>query len=322
MASSSSRRDAFTSIVERRGSAWLVLSMLGFGACSVYDNSLLKSGDLDSGSSAGDGAEAGADSSSGGTSSEAGSDASGAGSAAGGASGAVDLPESGGADGGRSSGGSSGKASGGNGGIGAAGSGGRSSSGNGTGGQASSGSAGIAGGGAPAAAGAAAGGVSGGGLGGSVNGGSSGSAGSGAAGAGATWSELAIGKAVKASSEQPSNEAPHGNDNAPLTRWCAAVPALPQWWRVDLGAPRALHAYAIRFEHSDRLYTYQVESSLDDVMYTSRASIVSGTGAVQSGLFPASLSARYVRITVTSTVPLDAARQTWASFYELSVTGN
>ena len=51
-----------------------------------------------------------------------------------------------------------------------------------------------------------------------------------------------------------------------------------------------------------------------------------GTGAVQLVPLPGNVSARYVRITCTSTVPgvdpsTGASRPTWASFWEVSVLG-
>jgi hypothetical protein len=132
--------------------------------------------------------------------------------------------------------------------------------------------------------------------------------------------ELQRNKTATASSNLIGNEPSLGNDNDLSTRWCANEGTYPQWWRVDLGASHALSAFSVRFEFSDRTYTYQVETSRDDATYTLQAS-VSGTGVLQLGTFPANLAARYVRITVTSGLPGDTTHPTWASFFEFSVTG-
>jgi hypothetical protein len=153
--------------------------------------------------------------------------------------------------------------------------------------------------------------------GGSVAGG--GSAGSG----GAQPVELSLGKPVTASSEQTGNEATKGNDSSITTKWCASDGTFPQWWRVDLGANHTLHDFTVNWEHPDRTYTYPVETSTNDSVYTLQAS-VDGVGTVQSDAFPSNVSARYVRIRVTNATPVTygtVTYPTWACFFDFAVNG-
>jgi len=139
-------------------------------------------------------------------------------------------------------------------------------------------------------------------------------------------SELALNKSSTASTAQPANPTTSGNDGQTSTRFSATSATLPQWWRVDLGASHALTQVAIQFEFPDRKYTYAVETSLDDVAYTTQGNVTDGVGTVQTVAIPNHAAARYVRITVTSTVPgvdsSGASRPTWMSFWEVSVQGN
>jgi len=137
--------------------------------------------------------------------------------------------------------------------------------------------------------------------------------------------ELAQGKSALASTTQTNNDAFKGNDADLTTRWCAANGNFPQWWRVDLGAAHELKSFAIRLEYPQRLHSFYVETSPDDVSYTTAAgaTFTDVVGEVQSADFPAGTSARYVRVTVTNGAP-DPDNQphfTWASFFEFSVLG-
>ena len=158
------------------------------------------------------------------------------------------------------------------------------------------------------------------------SGGSNGGGGATGAG-GAAATELGLGKPTTASTQQPANPSGSGNDAQIATRWSATTAAVPQWWRVDLGANHSVTQVSVQFEFADRKYTYAVETSTDDASYTARANVVDGIGAVQVVPIPGNVSARYVRITCTSTVPgvdpmTGTSRPTWVSFWELSVLGN
>lgn len=146
------------------------------------------------------------------------------------------------------------------------------------------------------------------------------------AGAGGGGIELAVAKPTTASTQQPANPSTSGNDGQIGTRWSATTGTLPQWWRVDLGDNHVLSQVSVQFENADRKYTYLVETSSNDTAYTTQASVDSGVGQVQTVQLPGNVSARYVRITVTATVPgvdptTGASRPTWASFGEVSVLG-
>ena len=147
------------------------------------------------------------------------------------------------------------------------------------------------------------------------------------AGTAGAASELSFGKASSASTQQPANPSTSGNDGQTTTRWSATTATLPQWWRVDLGASHTLSQVSVQWEFADRKYTYAVETSADDSAYTTQANVVDGIGAVQVVPIPNHVSARYVRITCTSTVPgvdpmTGASRPTWASVWEVSVQGS
>lgn len=159
-----------------------------------------------------------------------------------------------------------------------------------------------------------------GGTGGTIGtGGKAGNGGNG--GSGGVLHELAGGKTVTASSQETGNEATHGNDGNMATRWCASGGSFPQWWKVDLGASHPLVQVSISFEHADRTYVYLVETSLNDAVYTQQI-MANGTGAIQTVALPPSVTARYVRVTVTSATPVSVnGNGTWASFWEFSLQG-
>lgn len=150
----------------------------------------------------------------------------------------------------------------------------------------------------------------------------SGVAGSGVAGSAATAPllELARGKPARSSNHQFGNDASRGNDGDFATRWCASNGSYPQFWRVDLGAQHSLQDFSVRFEHASATYGYTIETSNDDAVYLLRAT-VSGTGAVQTVMFPEGVSGRYVKITVTSGSSTADGHLSWASFSELTVDG-
>ena len=297
--------------------------------CSVYDESLRQGSSVAPSAGAADGGSnsASAGSEAGGS---GGNSTAGAGTAAGGGLGDAGAQSAGGDSGeaGDSNVGGAGAPKGGAGGaVGSAGSAGRASGGS---GGASAGSAGAGNAGSGhsgtgnAGAGNAGAGNAGAGNAGAGNAGAS-NAGAGNAGAGAIV-ELGVAKPTTASSQQSANPSSSGNDGQTGTRWSANAAALPQWWRVDLGETHRLTKVSVRFEFSDRKYTYAVETSLDDVSYTAQANVVDGVGSIQPVPIPGNVSARYVRITCTNTVPgvdpsTGAARPTWASFWEVSVLG-
>jgi len=128
---------------------------------------------------------------------------------------------------------------------------------------------------------------------------------------------LSQGKPVTASSAQHGNPASNGNDGSLSTRWSAVNGSFPQWWRVDLGASHSLTNVTINwYLSSSRYYQYKIETSSDDVTYTT---VVDKTGNTSFGDTSDTFTAtgRYVRITMTF-----ASSSGWASFWECNVYGN
>jgi len=298
--------------------AWLSLAVAAF-SCSVYDESLRQDSSVtpNAGAAEGGGGNASAGSVAGGV---AGSSAAGANTAAGGDLGDAGTPGAAGDfdQAGAANGGGAGAPKGGTGGIG--GTAGTAGS------KANGGSSGRAGAGGNGAGGNGAGGNGAGGKGGNSSGGNGGTSASGGTAGSGPIVELGLAKPTTSSSQQSANPSSSGNDGQTATRWSASTATLPQWWRVDLGMDHTLSKVTVKFEFADRKYTYAVETSVDDVTYTAQANVVDGIGTVQSVLIPPNVSARYVRITCTGTVPgvdpsTGASRPTWASFWEVSVLG-
>jgi fibronectin type 3 domain-containing protein len=129
---------------------------------------------------------------------------------------------------------------------------------------------------------------------------------------------LSQAQSVTASSAQAGNFAANGNDGDLTTRWAASGPGYPQWWRVDSGASHGLSQVVINwYNSSSRGYKYKIETSGDDVIYTTA---VDKTGNTTNGDTTDNFSAtgRYVRITITGVTQAGG----YASFYECKVYGN
>jgi F5/8 type C domain len=154
--------------------------------------------------------------------------------------------------------------------------------------------------------------------------GGAGASAAGTAGSPPVVKELGKNKKATASSFEAGNDIAKGNDGDSGTRWCAASDKMPQWWRVDLGATHELTQVVVKFEHPERKYTYVIETSPNDAVFTQRA-MANGTGDTQTIDIPAGVSARYLRVTVTAGAPYTdsggVVRSTWASFWELRVYG-
>ncbi|MGH8047962.1 MAG: discoidin domain-containing protein, partial [Chthoniobacterales bacterium] len=129
-------------------------------------------------------------------------------------------------------------------------------------------------------------------------------------------SNLSVGKTdVTASGNEAGNLIPNGNDASLATRWAAANGNYPQWWRVNLGAKKALSRVDIKwYGGTGRSYKYKIETSNDDVNYTM---VVDKTANTTTDFTTdnTTVQAQYVRITVTGTT------QGFASFYDCSVFG-
>jgi hypothetical protein len=106
---------------------------------------------------------------------------------------------------------------------------------------------------------------------------------------------LAQGKAATASSEEAvkGNLAAKAVDGKPDTRWCAANGSFPQWWQVDLGAPKKVKNVRIRWESEG--VRHEIEGSADGRSWTK---------------FEAGADVRHLRVTCTG------SKGGWASFFE------
>jgi hypothetical protein len=128
---------------------------------------------------------------------------------------------------------------------------------------------------------------------------------------------LSQGRPATASSYQAGNYPTNANDgDLATTRWAAVDATYPQWWRVDLGAPRAItQALILWYDSSPRAYQYRIEVSNDDTTYSV---LVDNTGNTAQGPSTNAFSAtaRYVRIQVAG------ATAGWAGFYECQIFGD
>ena len=131
---------------------------------------------------------------------------------------------------------------------------------------------------------------------------------------------------ASASSSETVNPPGNANDGDPLTRWCAEGRVLPVVWQLDLGTSHSLSRVELVWEHPEReFYGYTIGVSDDSTQFPATPAIDStnnqSTANTQIATFPAQVSGRYVRITVTSLPPNMLPIETWASLYEVRVFG-
>jgi hypothetical protein len=124
---------------------------------------------------------------------------------------------------------------------------------------------------------------------------------------------ISQGKTATASTSQSDQDASQGNDGDFSTRWNAASGTFPQWWKVDLGSNKTVSKANIEWYHaSDRAYQYKIETSTDNVNFTTRLDKTGNTNSgVSTDTFSA-VTARYIRVTVTGCNTSGA----WAGFQE------
>lgn len=119
---------------------------------------------------------------------------------------------------------------------------------------------------------------------------------------------LATNQTATSDSQQAGNPASNGNDGNTATFWSANDTNTNHWWQVDLGAIANLNADEILWPTNGVVYGYTVAVSLDNVNWTTVANKAANTSTaqVQSDVF-LTITARYVRITVTGLPPGKAA---------------
>lgn len=110
-----------------------------------------------------------------------------------------------------------------------------------------------------------------------------------------TTSNLALNKTITASSvEEAGFEAPKAVDgNATTTRWSSAY-SDNEWLAVDLGSAQSVSRVVLKWEAAYAT-SYRIETSTDNVNWTTRTTVTNGTGGTADLSF-AAVSARYVRM--------------------------
>jgi len=131
---------------------------------------------------------------------------------------------------------------------------------------------------------------------------------------------------ASASSSETANPPGNANDGNPLTRWCEEGRVLPVFWQLDLGTSHSLSRVELVWEYPERqFYGYTIGASDDSTQFPATPAIDNknnqSTAKTQIATFPAQVSGRYLRITVTSLPPNMLPMETWASLYEVRVFG-
>jgi len=124
-----------------------------------------------------------------------------------------------------------------------------------------------------------------------------------------------VGLPSSASSAQEGNAPISANDGQVATRWAASTGSYPQWWMVDLGAPKTVCGVETDwYKGSRRAYRYCIQASLDGATFTTVAdrSKNQTKGTTSDAL---SVAARYVRVQVLGV----SAKGGWASANEIKV---
>jgi hypothetical protein len=131
---------------------------------------------------------------------------------------------------------------------------------------------------------------------------------------------------ASASSSETANPPGNANDGNPMTRWSEFGRVLPVFWQLDLGTRHSLSRVELVWEYPERqFYGYTIGVSDDSTQFPATPAIDNrnnqSTAKTQIATFPAQVSGRYVRITVTSLPPNMLPIETWASLYEVRVFG-
>lgn len=128
-----------------------------------------------------------------------------------------------------------------------------------------------------------------------------------------TTGNIALNKpATGSSNDDPSDDAPFGDDGNPNTRWSSTY-SDAQWYIVDLGSVTHINEYTISWQNgTDQPNSYDFQVSNDGQTWTTVYSSTSGGGTEDvTGL---NANGRYVRI--------NGVKRTWQwgyTFYELQI---
>lgn len=107
-------------------------------------------------------------------------------------------------------------------------------------------------------------------------------------------------------------------DIYPSSRWAANGNVYPSWLKVDLGAQTVIDRAEIMFEFGRTYYQYIIETSVDDVNWTTFSDKTAQTERANAMSYiedGTNTTARYVRITMTGV----EGGSSWPSIYEFRV---
>lgn len=128
---------------------------------------------------------------------------------------------------------------------------------------------------------------------------------------------LPLGTKAAASSLENAGRGPaQALDGDVQTRWCASSSALPQWWRVELAAPRKINGLEIRWEQEKQGYGYIVEGSADGVTWFQFSDQRKNSARALHRLVFPPVTVRHLRLVISS---LPQGR--WASICEVKAFG-
>lgn len=96
-------------------------------------------------------------------------------------------------------------------------------------------------------------------------------------------------------------------DGDPNTLWAAADGNFNHWVQIDLGYNYVLAGSEIIFEKTSRVYKYKLETSQDNLTWTTVADTSSDVTAIKNKTAYFSVTARYVKVTVTGLEAGDSA---------------
>ncbi|HEX7816189.1 beta-1,3-glucanase family protein [Dyella sp.] len=107
---------------------------------------------------------------------------------------------------------------------------------------------------------------------------------------------LALNKPVKVSGTENdvAFKGANVNDGDPNTRWSSAF-ADPQWIEIDLGSVQSINRVVLNWENAHAT-AYQIQVSTDEQHWDTAFDQPKGQGGIENDTFPATVSARYVRM--------------------------
>ena len=126
---------------------------------------------------------------------------------------------------------------------------------------------------------------------------------------------IAVGKsAISGGIADEAHAAPFGNDGDTETLWISGSAEAGNWWQVDLGQLYAVTGSELTFETGGYIWSYQIQTSADQVNWVTVADCSTNTDIAQAQKHSFSAHARYIRI-LFGAAPADL----WVAFAEFKV---